>query len=122
MRTLRWILAIPFGLVASVFAGAVGHWVASFMDGTSWYVALVSGVFSAAMCFSAAFWLAPARTKALTWTLAIIVGLLGLASALGALMAGKDRASAFAGIAMLVCAAMYAQQAMRTPRGQEVEG
>ena len=119
MRTLRWILAIPAGFVASWLVGGVAGWASEFLGGSSWYVWMMSGAFSAVAFFATAFRVAPARDKRLSWLLVALVGLLGTMSALGALV-GKDPISALAGLTMVLFAFYQGKETLKTPVGQEV--
>jgi|GEM_PF-4376542 len=126
MRILRWLLCLPAGLVASVIMGALTQIIGSIITGVAgnvshgifggsgagWYVWLVSGLASAIGFFWAAFRVAPARTRALKWTLVLIVGVLGLMAALGPLMVQREQVRAFAGVAMVLMAVTYSRMSV----------
>jgi uncharacterized membrane protein YfcA len=119
MRTLRWVLALPAGFLASLFAGFAGTWIGNFIGSSSWYTWVISGGLSAMAFFGAAYRVAPAREKRLTWILVGIVGLFGAVSALGALMASTDRFSALAGLTMIVVASYEAKDSLKVPGVEE---
>lgn len=109
MRTVRWIVCIPAGFLASVILGAAASWITDAFGGAGWYIWLVSGAASAFAFFWIAFHVAPARTSALKWAVVVIVGLLGLMAAVGPLLVQREPARAFAGVAMIFMAIAYAR-------------
>lgn len=117
MRTVRLILCIPAGFLASVILGAAASWITDAFGGASWYIWMVSGAASAFAFFWIAFHVAPARTSGLKWTVVAIVGLFGLMAALGPLLAQREPARAFAGVAMMFMAITYARMSVAQVEG-----
>jgi len=112
MRTLRWIVCIPAGFLASLILGALAQTVGSAFGGAGWYVWLIGGAASAFAFFGVAFRVAPSRSPALKWALVAVVGGLGLMAAVGPLLAWREPVRAFAGFAMVFMAVSYAKMSV----------
>jgi uncharacterized BrkB/YihY/UPF0761 family membrane protein len=116
MRSLRYVFALVAGFLASLLAGVLGYSAQEFMGRGTWFAWAVSGAASAVAFFALTYKLAPARPPALKWTLVATVASLGLISALGSLLAGREPVSALAGVAMIACAAAYAREGTPAPQ------
>ena len=107
MNTLRWIAFLPTAFLASVIAGAIGHYLggfagAKFFDEGSWVSWLVSGVVSGFVFVLVGIKVAPEKTNGVKLTLAVFVMALGGISVVGSLFGGEDQTAALAGIAMVL--------------------
>lgn len=108
--TLRLVVFLPLALVASVFAGGAANTMGEFFGGSTWYGWLLSGAASAWAFFYVAFRVAPLPSRAVKWICVAIVGTIGLLSALGPLLVGRNRVASLAGLVMLVIAIYYARR------------
>lgn len=109
MRLFRWIVCIPAAFGASVALGALANYVTSLVGGAAWYAWMLSGAASAFAFFWVVFRVAPARPRSIKWLAVAIVALLGATSLAGSVMGPGEKTPAFAGLAMLLMAAMYAR-------------
>lgn len=110
INKLRWLAFVPLALLASLLVGAAATWLTELFGGAAWYVWLVSGAASAWAFFFVALHVAPAISPVVKWVSVIVVGVLGLVSALGALMAGREPIRAITGAVMVGFAVYYARR------------
>lgn len=120
MRFLRWILAIPLGFVASVLAGVAGGWFAHFYGQPTWWVHLISGVASGVSFFWVAYRVAPAANTRLKWILVCVVGILGVLSFAGPIIARKQWFQSLEGLGMMLMAVVYSRQSKSELAGHVV--
>lgn len=102
MTVLRWILFLPASFVGGVIASFLFQMGAFIFPEIIRFLACGAGG-AAVMVFSGLY-VAPRKTKVVKWILILLAALLGLLSALGSILAGKDKLEAAIGIAMVVTA------------------
>lgn len=110
LTAIRWFLYLPTAFLASLIAGFLGNTIMSVAGGDIWYVWMVSGAASAAAFCSTAFYVAPYVNAFTKWSTVVILALIGVLSAAGSLIGGEQKASSFAGIAMVVFAVWAAKE------------
>ena len=102
MTLLRWILFLPAAFVGGVIASFLFR-MSSFILPEIIGFLLCGSVGAAGMVFSGLY-VAPRKTKVVKWILILLAALLGLLSALGSLLAGKDKLEVVIGIATILTA------------------
>lgn len=105
MAIFRWIIFLPAAFIVSILIGAMMKFAAQvyFPEWISWGV---SGAFSGVAFMLTGFRIAPRITKMVKWTLIVIVGMIGLMSAIGSLI-GENKIGALAGAIMVVVAFLF---------------
>ena len=105
MTIVRWLLFIPAAFVVAVIVGALMNFVSQifFPEWISW---CISGAFSGAGFMLTGFKVAPRITRTVKWILILIVGVIGLMSAIGSLI-GENKTAVLAGAIMVVIAVSF---------------
>jgi hypothetical protein len=103
MNIIRWVFFIPAAVVASIFAGAAGTYIAKYLYSWQWLIWVVSGSFSAGVFILVGVRVAPRMNGIVKWSLIGLLLGLGSISAIGGLI-GNEPVRAFTGIAMTVIA------------------
>ncbi len=108
MNGIRWLAWLPLALAASIAAGAAGTWYSEFHEGSPWYVWTVSGAASGWAFLYVALRVAPNPSAAVKWIAVVVLGSIGIVSALGSLL-GTEPVRALTGAVMAVFAIYYAR-------------
>ena len=104
MNVLRWVFFLPAGFVSSVLSGYLATTVTELFGGASWYSWMLSGAVSGVVFILVALAIAPKDHPVAKWVVFSVVVLLGVASALGPILVGKDMVRSLAGVAMAIAA------------------
>ncbi len=105
MTLLRWILFLPASFVGGLFASFLLRMGAFIFPEIIRF--LVCGAGGAAGMVYCGLYVAPRKTQAVKWVLIVLAALLGLLSALGSLLAGKDKLETAIGISMFLTALAF---------------
>jgi Na+-translocating ferredoxin:NAD+ oxidoreductase RnfD subunit len=117
-KTVRWIAFLPLAVLVSLLAGWATNWLSTSLGGADWFVWMLSGAASSTVFFSTSFRVAPSESSQVKWVSVATVGVLGMISAVGELIAGGQPTHAFAGATMVGYAVYYA----RRPAGSIMTG
>ncbi len=102
MKTIRWILFIPAGIVAGVLASAAFRFGAFMFPEIIRLI--VCGAAGAGGMILAGLYVAPVRCAPVKWTLVVLAIVIGVISALGSLLGERDNLEAAIGIATVITA------------------
>jgi hypothetical protein len=102
MNTIRWLLFLPAAIVAGMIVSFLLRMGSFLFPEIIQFIACGAG--GSAGTVLCGLYVAPRKTQMVKWTLIILAALLGLVSALGVLLAGKDKLEATIGISMIMTA------------------